>query len=183
MDKIRKDRGDIMAELQYVVNVKCINTKLAEVITGELGDLIIVNIPNSIFTPYEFDKLIDATGIIKDQASKNRANKHKEITSTEETNQEKDNIGIIEKRKLWEINVLQSGELILINMPSSENKGSCNTIAIRVRRITVVKSAHARPLRAGRVRGPAQERKVRGGGCLARAADKGRGSEGCDRHK
>jgi hypothetical protein len=119
MDKIRKDRGDIMAELQYVVNVKCINTKLAEVITGELGDLIIVNIPNSIFTPYEFDKLIDATGIIKDQASKNRANKHKEITSTEETNQEKDNIGIIEKRKLWEINVLQSGELILINMPSS----------------------------------------------------------------
>lgn len=107
-----------MAELQYVVNVKCINTKLAEVITGELGDLIIVNISNSIFTPHEFNKLIDATMIIKDQATKNRTNQHKEIMSTEEIDQKKDDIGVIEKRKLWEINVLQSGELILINIPS-----------------------------------------------------------------
>ena len=80
--------------------------------------LIIVNISNSIFTPHEFDKLIDATNIIKEQASKNRASQHKEITLTEETNQEKDDIGVIEKRELWEINVLQSGELVLINMPS-----------------------------------------------------------------
>ena len=37
---------------------------------------------------------------------------------TEEIDQKKDDIGVIEKRELWEINVLQSGELILINIPS-----------------------------------------------------------------
>lgn len=109
-----------MAELQYVINVKCINAKLAEIMTGEFGDLIIVNIPNSAFTPQEFDKLIDATKIIKDQASENRRSKHKETTQAEEIDQEKFEIGIIEKRQRGEINVLQSGELVLVNVPDLE---------------------------------------------------------------
>jgi hypothetical protein len=107
-----------MAELQYIVNVKCINTKLAEIITGEMGDLIIVNIPDSLFTPYEFDKLIDATKIIKDQASENRKNKDKKIQHIKDINVKKYDINVIEKRELWDIQVLQSGELILINIPS-----------------------------------------------------------------
>jgi len=109
-----------MAELQYVINVKCINAKLAEIMTGELGDLIIVNIPNSTFTPQEFDKLIDATKIIKDQASKNRIDRQREETQSDQKKQEKYEIGIIEKRKRGDINVLQSGELVFINMPDLE---------------------------------------------------------------
>lgn len=107
-----------MAELQYVVNVKCINAKLAEIMTGELGDLIIVNIPNNLFSPHEFDKLIEATKIIREQASENRKKENKEIEPLDKGNQKKHNIGVIEKRKLWEINILQSGEIILIDIPS-----------------------------------------------------------------
>lgn len=109
-----------MAELQYIINVKCINAKLAEIMTGELGDLIIVNIPNSTFTPQELDKLIDATKIIKDQASKNRIDRQREVTQSDQKKQEKYEIGLIEKRKRGDINVLQSGELVLVNMPDLE---------------------------------------------------------------
>lgn len=109
-----------MAELQYIINVKCINAKLAEIMTGELGDLIIVNIPNSTFTPQELDKLIDATKIIKDQASKNRIDRQREVTQSDQKKQEKYEIGLIEKRKRGDINVLQSGELVLVNMHDLE---------------------------------------------------------------
>jgi hypothetical protein len=109
-----------MAELQYIINVKCINAKLAEIMTGELGDLIIVNIPKSTFTPQELDKLIDATKIIKDQASKNRIDRQREETQSDQKKQEKYEIGLIEKRKRGDINVLQSGELVLVNMHDLE---------------------------------------------------------------
>jgi hypothetical protein len=49
-----------MAELQWIIEVRCINALLAEIKVGEKGEYVIVNIPNRDFLPSELDKLIKA---------------------------------------------------------------------------------------------------------------------------
>jgi hypothetical protein len=61
-----------MAELQWVIEVKCINALLAEIKVGEKGEHFCVNIPNRNFDPSEFDKLIDAFQIASKIEEENR---------------------------------------------------------------------------------------------------------------
>ena len=68
-----------MAELQWVIEVKCINALLAEIKVGEKGEHFCVNIPNRNFDPSEFDKLIEgfqvASGIEKENRKDNKTKK------------------------------------------------------------------------------------------------------------
>lgn len=48
-----------MAELQWVVEVRCVNALLAQIKVGERGQHFIVEAPAGDFDPSEFGKLIE----------------------------------------------------------------------------------------------------------------------------
>jgi hypothetical protein len=80
-----------MAELQWVIEVRCINTLLAEIKVGEKGEHFCVNIPDRNFDPSEFEKLIEgfqvASRIEEENRKKHELNKIKTNNSTKELNE------------------------------------------------------------------------------------------------
>lgn len=81
-----------MAELQWAVQVKCVNALLAEIEVGEKGELIIVNIPDMNFGPSEFVKLIEGLEVARKISDQNR-------------------------RSLYQLRLLRAGEIIRVNVP------------------------------------------------------------------
>lgn len=61
-----------MAELQWIIEVRCTNTLLAEMKVGEKGEHVIVNVPDRNFNPSEFDKLIEGLEVSSRIAEENR---------------------------------------------------------------------------------------------------------------
>jgi len=107
-----------MAELQWVIEVKCINTLLAEIKVGEKGEHFCVNIPDQNFDPSEFEKLIEgfqvASRIEEENRKKHELNKTKTDNSSVEL---KVYIEIIEKRDFVKIRILKTGELVNVDIP------------------------------------------------------------------
>ncbi|MFQ5821259.1 MAG: hypothetical protein ACE5I5_14835 [Candidatus Heimdallarchaeota archaeon] len=107
-----------MAELQWVIEVKCINALLAEIKVGEKGEHFCVNIPDRNFDPSEFDKLIEgfqvASRIEEENRKKHELNKTKTDLSLKELNEY---IEIIENRDFVKISILKTGELVNIDIP------------------------------------------------------------------
>ncbi|MDH5483321.1 MAG: hypothetical protein OEY22_10685 [Candidatus Bathyarchaeota archaeon] len=107
-----------MAELQWVIEVKCINALLAEIKVGEKGEHFCVNIPNRNFDPSEFDKLIEgfqvASRIEEENRKKHELKKIKTDLSSEELNEY---IEITEKRDFAKIRILKTGELVNVDIP------------------------------------------------------------------
>ena len=116
-----------MAELQWVIEVRCINALLAEIKVGEKGEYFIVNIPNRDFLPSELDNLIEAFEIASRINMENK-NRHK-ISRPEEAGSElAEYIEIIDKRDLANISILSTGEMVNVDIPErllapSEAKG------------------------------------------------------------
>ena len=105
-----------MAELQWVIEVRCINALLAEIKVGEKGEYVIVNIPNRDFLPSELDKLIKAFEI----ASRiNEENKSQfELPRAEgETDKLAEYIEIVDTRDFARVSILSTGEIVNINVP------------------------------------------------------------------
>ena len=116
-----------MAELQWVIEVRCINALLAEIKVGEKGEYVIVNIPNRDFLPSELDKLINAFEIA---FSINRENKKRyQMSKVENIGSElTEYVDIIDKRDVAKVSILSTGELINVDIPErllapSEAKG------------------------------------------------------------
>ena len=107
-----------MAELQWVIEVKCINILLAEIKVGEKGEHFCVNIPDRNFDPSEFEKLIEgfqiASRIEEENRKKHEVNKIKTDHSSDELNEY---IEIIEKRDFVKIRILKTGELVNVDLP------------------------------------------------------------------
>jgi hypothetical protein len=107
-----------MAELQWVIEVRCINTLLAEIKVGEKGEHFCVNIPDRNFDPSEFEKLIEgfqvASRIEEENRKKHELNKIKTNNSTKELNEY---IEIIENRDFVKIRILKTGELVNVDIP------------------------------------------------------------------
>ena len=107
-----------MAELQWVIEVKCINALLAEIKVGEKGEHFCVNIPDRNFDPSEFDKLIEgfqvASRIEEENRKKHELKKTKTDLSLKELNEY---IEIIENRDFVKIRILKTGELVNVNIP------------------------------------------------------------------
>jgi hypothetical protein len=107
-----------MAELQWVIEVKCINALLAEIKVGEKGEHFCVNIPNRNFDPSEFDKLIDAFQIASKIEEENRKKYEQKKTKTNPSSEKLDkHIEIIEKRDFVKIRILKTGELVNVDIP------------------------------------------------------------------
>ena len=105
-----------MAELQWVIEVKCINALLAEVKVGEKGEYFIVNIPNRNFLPSELVKLIEAFEIASKINEENRI-KHKSSRIEKATSELSEYIEIIDKRDFAKVRILSTGELVNIDIP------------------------------------------------------------------
>jgi hypothetical protein len=106
-----------MAELQWIIEVKCINAFLGEVKVGEKGEYVIVNIPNSNFLPSELDKLITVFEIAEKINEENRLSyKPKLVEKLEEPN---DFVEVIDKRDFAQISILATGEIVNINVPEN----------------------------------------------------------------
>ena len=107
-----------MAELQWVIEVKCINALLAEIKVGEKGEHFCVNIPDRNFDPSEFDKLIEgfqvASRIEEENRKKHELKKPKTDLSSEELNEY---IEIIDNRDFVKIRILRTGELVNVDIP------------------------------------------------------------------
>lgn len=107
-----------MAELQWIIEVKCINAFLGEVKVGEKGEYVIVNIPNRNFLPSELNKLIKAFEIAEKINEENRQT-YKPIITEEQFGDLGDFVEVIEKRDFAKIHVLSTGEIVNIDVPEN----------------------------------------------------------------
>ena len=116
-----------MAELQWIIEVRCINALLAEIKVGEKGEYVIVNIPNHDFLPSELDKLINAFEIASSINVENK-NKFKLTTVNKVRSELTEYVELIEKRDFAKVSILSTGELVNVDIPErllapSEAKG------------------------------------------------------------
>ncbi len=107
-----------MAELQWVIEVRCVNALLAEIKTGERGEHLVVNVPNRNFDPSEFDKLIEglevACGIEEENRKKHASEK---IGGSAHSEGLPDYVEVVDDRDLAEIRILGTGEIVNVNIP------------------------------------------------------------------
>ena len=109
-----------MAELQGIVEVRCVNALLAEMKVGETGEHIIINIPDREFDPSEFDKLIEGHEVSSQIAEENkRSSKNTEIERGSASIEAGlgGTVEIIEERDLYGIKILKTGEIVSVNVP------------------------------------------------------------------
>ncbi len=108
-----------MAELQWIIEVRCTNALLAQMKVGEKGEHIIVNVPDMNFDPSEFDKLIEGVEVSSKIAMENmRESRNAEPEGTPGPIQAKPSeaVGIVEQRDLYQIKILKTGEIVSVNV-------------------------------------------------------------------
>ena len=105
-----------MAELQWIVEVRCINTLLAQIKVGERGQHFIVEVPVRSFDPSEFEKLIEGVKAARAIGNKHNSKLKGKTKIFIETTQESLDAILIKKRELYEIHLLSTGELAQITI-------------------------------------------------------------------
>jgi hypothetical protein len=111
-----------MAEIQWVVEVRCVNTLLAEFKVGERGQHICAHIPNRELDPHEFSKLIEGAEEASRIAEKHRSARKKPAVSQAPAplDAELGTVSEVEGRKdLYEIQILKTGEIASVNLPGA----------------------------------------------------------------
>jgi hypothetical protein len=111
-----------LAEIQWVVEVRCVNTLLAEFKVGERGQHICVHIPDRDLDPHEFSKLIEGAEEASRIAEKHRSARKRPVVSQAPAplDVELGAVSEIEGRKdLYEIQVLKTGEIVSVNIPGA----------------------------------------------------------------
>ena len=107
-----------MAELQWIIEVRCVNALLAQVKIGETGQHFIVEARAKDFYPSEFEKLIECVENAKELGSKFYAKlKEKQIAKQEA--QMPNEIKIIKKRELYSTQLLNAGDLAVLTVKDS----------------------------------------------------------------
>ncbi|MDD1769788.1 MAG: hypothetical protein LUO79_01760 [Methanomassiliicoccales archaeon] len=109
-----------LAELQWAVQVKCINALLAEIKVGEKGELIIVNVPDRNLGPSEFDKLIEGLEVAGTIAKENRESSRKtraEFPARRAASRPSGKVKLQRKRNLYELKLLETGEIVNVVVP------------------------------------------------------------------
>ena len=111
-----------MAEIQWVVEVRCVNTLLANFKVGERGQHICVHIPNRELDPHEFAKLIEGAQAACRIAAEHRSARGQPPVSPDATpiDAELGTVRLVPgRRDLYEIQFLQSGEIVLVDIPGA----------------------------------------------------------------
>jgi hypothetical protein len=105
-----------MAELQWIIEVRCINALLAEIKVGEKGEYVIVNISNRDFLPSELDKLIKAFEIAFRINEENRS-RYKSTKAEGEKYELSEYVEVIGKRDFARISIFSTGEIVEVDIP------------------------------------------------------------------
>jgi len=111
-----------MAEIQWVVEVRCVNALLAEFKVGERGQHICARVPDRELDPHEFGKLIEGAEEAGRIAEEHRSAREKPVVSQSPAplDAELGTISEIEGRKgLYAIQILRTGEIVVVNMPGA----------------------------------------------------------------
>jgi len=109
-----------MAELQWVIEVRCVNALLAQIKVGERGQHFIIDIPAGDFDPSEFAKLIEAVEVAKDLGKKHYEKTKTKAHVTSHDTASASDVKIIEKRELYDIKLLGTGELALVTITTPQ---------------------------------------------------------------
>ena len=107
-----------MAELQWIIEVRCVNALLAQVKIGETGQHFIVEAHAKDFDPSEFEKLIECVENAKELGGKFCANLKKKQIAKQEPQLPKE-IEVIKKRELYSIKLLNAGDLAVLTIKDS----------------------------------------------------------------
>jgi hypothetical protein len=103
-----------MAELQWIVEVRCVNALLAHIKVGERGQHFIIEVPNRAFDPSEFAKLIEGVKAAKVIGNEHYAKSNWTVHTANDATQSPRDAKIIENRDLYDIQLLSTGELALV---------------------------------------------------------------------
>lgn len=109
-----------MAELQWVVEVRCVNALLAEIKVGERGQHFIVDVPSRCFDPSEFAKLIEGVEAAKALGHEHYVKSRREPRVTGDAAQPQVEPRIVEERNLYDIQLLSTGELALVTVTTPQ---------------------------------------------------------------
>ena len=111
-----------MAELQWIVEVRCVNTLLASFKVGERGQHICVHVPDRELDPHEFGKLIEGAEEAGRIAQQHRSAREEPAVSQAlaPLDVEMGTVSEIEGRKgLYEIQILSTGEMVTVDVPGA----------------------------------------------------------------
>ena len=108
-----------MAELQWVVEVRCVNALLAQIKVGERGQHFIVEVPAGDFDPSEFSKLIEGVEEAKTIGDEHYSKLEKKTKEGTKATQPSFDSRVIEERDLYDIQLLGTGELALVRIKGS----------------------------------------------------------------
>ena len=111
-----------MAEIQWAVEVRCVNTLLGEFKVDEKGQHICARIPDRDLDPHEFDKLIEGAQEASRIAGERRGAREKPTVSQTPAplDAELGTVREVEGRKdMYEIQILKTGEIVSVNLPGA----------------------------------------------------------------
>ena len=108
-----------MAELQWVIEVRCVNALLAHIKVGERGQHFIVEVPAGDFDPSEFEKLIEGVEAAKTLGNEHYAKLKRESRIARQATQPPNNAKIIQERELYTIELLSTGELAIVTIKNT----------------------------------------------------------------
>lgn len=109
-----------LAELQWVIEVRCVNALLAAIKVGERGQHFIIDVPARCFDPSEFAKLIEGVEAAKALGHEHHVKSKAEPRTTAHATQPPLDAKIVEKRDLYEIQLLSTGELAIVTVTTSQ---------------------------------------------------------------
>lgn len=109
-----------MAELQWVIEVRCVNALLAAIKVGERGQHFIIDVPARCFDPSEFAKLIEGVEAAKALGHEHHLKSKAEPRTTAHATQPPLDAKIVEKRDLYDIQLLSTGELAIVTVTTPQ---------------------------------------------------------------
>lgn len=109
-----------MAELQWVIEVRCVNALLGQIKVGERGQHFIVDVPARCFDPSEFTKLIEGVEAAKALGLEHFAKSRREARVSSDTAQPPVDVKMVEERSLYDIQLLSTGELAIVTVTTPE---------------------------------------------------------------
>jgi hypothetical protein len=121
-----------MAEIQWVIEVRCVNTLLAKFMVGERGLHICAHVPDRELDPHEFAKLIEGAQEAGRIAADHRSADHRSaehrsarpeaapISPSTALDVELGTVREVEVRGgQYEIQILRTGEMVMVDMPGA----------------------------------------------------------------
>lgn len=103
-----------MAELQWVIEVRCVNALLGQIKVGERGQHFVVDVPARCFDPSEFAKLIEGVEAAKALGLEHYTKSRREARVGGDAAQPPLDVKIVEERSLYDIQLLSTGELAIV---------------------------------------------------------------------